>query len=199
MTKKILYVHGFSSSGSSGTVMMLRQQLYEKNVSVIAPDLPVLPAEAIDLLRHIVEFEQPDLIIGTSMGGFYTELLKGTPRILVNPSFHMARMLTFKGMGRYPFLNKREDGAKDFKVDRTMIDQFKVLEKESFKNITPEEKNMVWGLFGKDDKITASFQSVFCKNYGKEHFVVFDGEHRLNDKILNHAVLPLIQEILNVE
>ena len=199
MTKKILYVHGFSSSGSSGTVMMLRQQLYEKRVSVIAPDLPVLPAEAIELLRRIIDTEHPDLIIGTSMGGFYTELLKGTPRILVNPSFQMSRTLTFKGMGRYPFLNKREDGAKDFKVDRTMIDQFRVLEKESFKNITAEEKNMVWGVFGKDDKITTSFQSVFCKHYGKDHFVLFDGEHRLNDKILNHVVMPLILDILNVE
>ncbi|MBO5699725.1 MAG: hypothetical protein J6R79_06975 [Bacteroidaceae bacterium] len=197
MAKKILYVHGFGSSGASGTVMMLRQQLYEKGVSVVAPDLPVLPTEAIALLRNVVASEQPDLIIGTSMGGFYTELLKGTPRILVNPSFQMSRTLTFKGMGRYPFLNKREDGAKDFKVDRIMIDQFKTLEKESFKNITSEEKKMVWGLFGKDDKITAGFQSVFCKNYGKEHFVLFDGEHRLNDKILNHVVMPLIQELLD--
>jgi predicted esterase YcpF (UPF0227 family) len=194
--KKILYVHGFGSSGASGTVMMLRQQLYAKGVSVIAPDLPILPNEAIALLRSLVEQENPDLIIGTSMGGFYTELLKGKPRILVNPSFQMARLLTFKGVGRYPFLNKREDGAKDFKVDKEMILQFKELEKESFKDITSQEKELVWGLFGTKDNVTKGFQPVFCKHYGKKHFVTFDGEHRLNDKILNNVALPIIQQLL---
>ena len=196
--KKILYVHGFSSSGASGTVMMLRQQLYAHDVRVLAPDLPVLPNEAIALLRNLVATEQPDLIIGTSMGGFYTELLRGRKRILVNPSFKMARMLTFKGMGRYPFLNKREDGAKDFKVDKQMIDQFKALEKESFAKITPEERKNVHAFFGNADKMTAEFQPLFCKHYGKEQFDIFEGEHRLNDAILNSVVLPLIKELLAI-
>ncbi len=196
--KTILYVHGFSSSGASGTVMMLRQQLYAHGVRVIAPDLPVLPNDAIALLREVVATEKPDLIIGTSMGGFYTELLSGTPRILVNPSFQMARLLTFKGMGRYPFLNKREDGAKDFKVDRTMIDQFKALEKESFKHISADDKKMVWGLFGDEDKVTKGFQPTFCKHYGKQNFVVFEGEHRMSDKILNAHVMPIIHKVLEL-
>ncbi len=196
--KTILYVHGFSSSGASGTVMMLRQQLYAHGVRVIAPDLPVLPNDAIALLREVVATEKPDLIIGTSMGGFYTELLSGTPRILVNPSFQMARLLTFKGMGRYPFLNKREDGVKDFKVDRTMIDQFNALEKESFKHISADDKKMVWGLFGDEDKVTKGFQPTFCKHYGKQNFVVFEGEHRMNDKILNAHVMPIIHKVLEL-
>lgn len=196
--KTLLYIHGFGSSGSSGTVMMLRQMLYPHGVKVIAPDLPVLPAEAIALLHNLVETENPDLIIGTSMGGFYTELLRGRKRILVNPSFKMARMLTFKGMGRYPFLNKREDGAKDFKVDKQMIDQFKALEKESFAKITPEERKNVHAFFGNADKMTAEFQPLFCKHYGKEQFAIFEGEHRLNDAILNSVVLPLIKELLAI-
>ena len=196
--KTLLYIHGFGSSGSSGTVMMLRQMLYPHGVKVIAPDLPVLPAEAIALLRNLVETENPDLIIGTSMGGFYTELLRGRKRILVNPSFKMARMLTFKGMGRYPFLNTREDGAKDFKVDKQMIDQFKALEKESFAKITPEERKNVHAFFGNADKMTAEFQPLFCKHYGKEQFDIFEGEHRLNDAILNSVVLPLIKELLAI-
>ena len=196
--KTLLYIHGFGSSGSSGTVMMLRQMLYPHGVRVIAPDLPVLPADAIALLRNLVETENPDLIIGTSMGGFYTELLRGRKRILVNPSFKMARLLTFKGMGRYPFLNKREDGAKDFKVDKVMIEQFKTLEKESFAKITPEERANVYAFFGNADKVTKEFQPVFCKHYGKDHFTVFEGEHRLNDEILNKVVLPLIKELLDI-
>ena len=39
--------------------------------------------------------EKPDLIIGTSMGGMYTELLKGFDRILVNPAFEMGDTMPF--------------------------------------------------------------------------------------------------------
>lgn len=197
--KTLMYIHGFGSSGASGTVMMLRQMLYPHNVKVIAPDLPVKPFEAITLLRKLVEEENPDLIIGTSMGGFYTELLKGRKRILVNPCFKMARMLTFRGMGRYPFLNKREDGAKDFKVDKEMIEQFKALEKEAFAKITPEEREKAFAFFGDADKMTEEFQPLFCKHYGKDNFEIFEGEHRLNDAILNKVILPRIKSLLAIE
>jgi predicted esterase YcpF (UPF0227 family) len=80
---KLLYVHGFASSGSSGTVMTLRRHL--DSWRVIAPDLPVDPFDALELLRNIVEKEQPDVVVGTSMGGMYTQQLWGVPRIIVNP------------------------------------------------------------------------------------------------------------------
>lgn len=196
---KILFAHGFASSGASGTVMTLRQLLYaiDPSVTVIAPDLPVMPNEAMALLRKLVEEEQPDLILGTSMGAFYIEQLRGTRRILVNPSFSMARLLTFGGMGRQEFRNKRADGARDFKIDKEMIAQFKTLEKESFKGITPADKEMVWGFFGDKDK-KVNHQKDFLKHYSRDHFTVFDGEHYLNDKILSRVILPQILNILQI-
>jgi len=71
----ILYIHGFASSGHSGTPQMLRQMLYPQGVRVLSPDVPVMPAEAFPFLQHLVAEEKPDLIIGTSMGGFYAEQL----------------------------------------------------------------------------------------------------------------------------
>ena len=68
--KKIMYVHGFASSGASGTVGRIRLLLPQ--ATVIAPDLPVDPFAAIALLKDLCAKEQPDLIIGTSMGGMYT-------------------------------------------------------------------------------------------------------------------------------
>ena len=85
--KKIMYVHGFGSSAQSGTVTMLQTLL--PNATVIAEDLPIHPDEAMQMLRTMQQDEQPALIIGTSMGGMYTEQLTGTDRILVNPAFQM--------------------------------------------------------------------------------------------------------------
>ena len=195
--KKILYIHGFSSAGSTGTATLMRNMLYEKDVRVVSPDVPVSPLEALQFLKDYAAQEQPDLIIGPSMGGMYAEQLRGYKRILVNPSFHMARLLTFRGLGNYDFQNKRADGATRFKVDKQMIAEFKEVEKLSFKGLTPEDKKNVYGLFGRNDP-TVHTQDDYTKVYGKEHFVVFEGEHRLNDKVLKHDVLPIIMEILGL-
>lgn len=85
--KTIMYVHGFMSSAQSGTVSILKELLPEANI--IAEDLPIHPAEAIELLKKLCQEHQPDLIIGSSMGGMYTEMLKGYDRIVVNPAFQM--------------------------------------------------------------------------------------------------------------
>lgn len=195
MDKKVLYVHGFASAGSTGTATQMRNHLYPMGVSVISPDVPVQPLEAIEMLKALVSVEQPDLIVATSMGAMYTEQLKGFPRILVNPSFHMSRTLTFHGLGRREFRNKRQDGAKDFKVDKPMIQAFQQVEKSSFQNITSEEKSLVWGLFGTQDKLV-NCQSDFKKHYGVQQMRLFEGEHYLNDKVLSKVVMPLIEQLL---
>lgn len=195
MQKKILYIHGFASAGSSGTATQLRNHFYPKGVAVISPDVPLLPLEAITFLKELVLKEQPVLIVGTSMGALYAEQLRGIPRILVNPSFHMARSLTFKGFGKREFFNKRLDGAKTFVVDKQMVEGFKKLEENSFQGISDEEKSLVYGLFGTQDK-TVNCQSDYKKHYGEGHFQLFEGEHRLNGHILDKVVVPLIESIL---
>ena len=195
--KKILYIHGFASAGSTGSATQMRNHLYPKGVQVVSPDVPVSPTEAIVFLRNLVETEQPDLIVATSMGAMYAEQLKGIRRILVNPSFHMARLLTFRGLGRREFRNKRQDGATVFKVDKQMIQEFQQIEKESFKDIDAQEKQLVWGLFGTKDKLV-NCQKDFIKHYGKERMQLFEGEHFLNDKVLSKVVMPLVEAICEI-
>ncbi|MBO7136965.1 MAG: hypothetical protein J6V92_00675 [Bacteroidaceae bacterium] len=192
----MLYIHGFASAGSTGSATQMRNHLYPKGVQVISPDVPVAPLQAKQMLQELVKAEQPDLIVATSMGALYAEQLKGVKRILVNPSFHMARLLTFRGLGRHEFRNKRQDGAMEFKVDKEMIQAFQQVEKESFKDITSEEKTLVWGLFGTQDKLV-NCQADFLKHYGKTQMQLFEGEHFLNDKVLSKVVMPLVEDLVN--
>lgn len=192
---KVLYIHGFASAGSTGSATQLRNHFYPKGIQVLSPDVPVEPLCAIAFLHEYVLEHQPDLIIATSMGAMYAEQLHGIKRILVNPSFHMARLLTFRGMGRQEFRNKRQDGALDFKVDKQMIAEFKEVEKQSFRNITAEEKQLVWGLFGTKDK-NVNCQPDFRKHYGTAQMSLFDGEHYLNGVVLGKVIIPLAETIL---
>lgn len=65
--KTIIYLHGFGSSGQSGTVEHLRRILPQCHV--LAPDIPICPSEALPFLKDYCEKNHPELIIGTSMGG----------------------------------------------------------------------------------------------------------------------------------
>ncbi len=190
--RKMMYVHGFASSGSSGTVMNLRRSL--PGWRVIAPDLPVDPFEALELLRSIVEEEKPEIVVGTSMGGMYTQQLWGVPRIVVNPSFEMSRSLLFGKMGRNKYMSKRKDGATEFRIDKAVVERFKEMEKHQFDGITESEKQLVIGLFGDKDPIV-HFHPLMSQLYGEERCRWFSGEHRLNDKVVDKVLLPLIHEM----
>lgn len=196
LVKKVLYIHGFASAGSTGSATQMRNHLYPRGVQVISPDVPVAPLEAVSFLKSLAEKEQPSLIVATSMGALYAEQLKGFPRILVNPSFHMARLLMFRGLGKREFRNKRQDGAVEFRVDKAMIQAFSQVERESFKGISAEERTLVWGLFGTQDKLV-NCQADFRKHYGLEQMQFFEGEHFLNDKVLSKHVMPLVEKILD--
>jgi len=174
----------------------MRNHLYPKGVQVLSPDVPVSPLEAVAFLKTLVQEEQPDLIVATSMGAMYAEQLKGFRRILVNPSFHMARLLTFRGLGRREFRNKRQDGQTEFKVDKQMIQEFQQVEKESFQGIDVREKSLVCGLFGTQDNLV-NCQADFAKHYGKDRMQLFEGEHFLNDKVLSKVVMPLVEKTLS--
>ena len=194
---KIVYIHGFASAGSTGSATQLRNHFYPKGIQVLSPDVPVEPLRALQFLRDYIAEHQPSLIVATSMGAMYAEQLRGVPRILVNPSFHMAKLLTFRGLGRHEFRNKREDGARDFKIDKQMIAEFKEVEKHSFDGITPEEKSLVWGLFGTKDK-NVNCQPDFRKHYGTQQMSLFEGEHYLNGAVLGKVVIPLAEKILGI-
>lgn len=190
--KKILYVHGFSSSGQSGTVVKIREML--PGATVVAPDLPLHPAEAMDLLHNICDTENPDLIIGTSMGGMYAEMLYGYDRILVNPAFQMGDTMLKHGMlGKNTFLNPRQDGVQEFIVTKALVEEYKEITAKCFAGVTEEEsRDRVFGLFGDEDPVVHT-RDLFSQHY--RNAISFHGEHRMNDKILLHSVLPVVQWI----
>lgn len=185
----MMYVHGFASSGTSGTVMALRRNLPDWRV--VAPDLPVDPFDALALLRELINSENPEIIVGTSMGGMYVQQLREIRRIIVNPSFEMSRSLLFGKMGRNKYTSKRKDGATEFRVDKALVERFRQMEKTQFDGITEKDKTLVTGLFGNKDR-TVQFRPLMAKLYGEERCLWFDGEHRLNDTIVKKVLLPLI-------
>lgn len=187
--KKIMYVHGFLSSGQSGTVKMLQELM--PNVTLVAEDIPVHPEEAMAMLQDMQQREKPDLIIGTSMGGMFTEMLQGTDRILVNPAFEMGNTMSSM-TGRQEFQNPRKDGVQELMVNKGLIKEYKDITTLCFQNVTPEEQERVYGLFGDKDPVVHTFD-LFHEHY--PNAIRFHGEHRLIDKVAFHYLSPVIRWI----
>lgn len=188
---KIVYFHGFASSGATGTAQLLRQLL--PDAEIVAPDIPMDPAEALPFLKEFVSQQAPDLIIGTSMGGMYAQQMRGFRKICVNPAFNMSRMSRVLKPGVHKYLNGRKDSAREFKITKETIQHYFVMERSQFDGITPWEKENTWGLFGIHDEHPSCYD-LFKKYY--PNATRYDGGHQLNEKALRTAVLPLIHEIL---
>ena len=189
--KKLLYVHGFASSGQSGTVRRLRTVF--PNATVLAPDLPIHPEEAIGLLRRTCDEERPDIILGTSMGGMYTEQLRGFDRICTNPALCIADTMHEHGMtGTQTFQNPRQDGVQSFYVDKALVKEYRQVSERRFEGLDDDDRQRVYGLFGDRDDLVHTFD-LFHEHYPQA--ISFHGEHRMDDRSFMHSVLPVIRWI----
>ena len=189
--KTIMYVHGFGSSGQSGTVTRMRTVF--PSARVVAPDLPVHPADALALLRQLCQDEQPDLIIGTSMGGMYTEQLRGFDRICINPALQIADTMQAHGMtGTQTFQNPRQDGIQTFYVDKALVKEYRQVSEQRFEALDDDDRHRVYGLFG-DQDTTVDTYDLFHEHYPQA--IRFHGEHRMDDHSFMHAVVPVIRWI----
>lgn len=189
---KLIYFHGFGSSAQSGTIRTLRRML--SDFEVIAPDIPVDPADALPFLKQLCEDEQPDVVIGTSMGGMYAQQMFGFNRICVNPAFEMSTMSKVLKVGTFEYFNPRMDGETHFTITPDIIKHHADMESKQFDGVSDEEKTKVWGLFGSDDRLVNS-EHIFRQYY--DNVIHFNGEHRMSEEVITTVLIPLIRKITN--
>ncbi len=196
--KTIMYNHGFGSAASSGTVKLIQQTF--PNARVLAFDIPLHPEEGFAFLRDKVAEVKPDLIIGTSMGGMYTEMLYGVDRICVNPAFEMGQTMKDHGMtGNQTWQNPRQDGETDFIVTKALVKEYREMTERCFAGLEAmepaqkaEEQRRVWGLFGDEDPVVHTFD-LYRSHYPQAAH--FHGEHRMDDRSFMNGVVPVVRWI----
>ena len=84
--KKVLYLHGLESNQGGPKVDFLANEF-----CVHAPAMDYTDPYLAIKVAHIMENFQPNLIIGSSMGGYVADILAekyGVPAILFNPALH---------------------------------------------------------------------------------------------------------------
>lgn len=113
---KIIYLHGFSSSGRAEKASVLAREFANgPEISFISPDLSYEPKKAVSQiaeLPHLSNYSDDDseplVFIGSSLGGFYAQYFAsqyvGAKIILINPVVNLDGLLTnYYGRHQNPY------------------------------------------------------------------------------------------------
>ena len=192
--KKILFLHGFYASGSCVPALALKEA-FEKRATVLTPDLPLHPADAIRLIREICDSEKPDILVGNSCGAFYAQMISpiiGVPALLGNPHFKMSDFLRER-IGSHQYKSPRADGNQDFTITEELVKEFEEVEAHQFDGCHAYHQDRVWGLFGEEDTL-AHFEPLFLEHYNLSFH--FPGAHTPTAEEVRTWYVPLIEKML---
>jgi predicted esterase YcpF (UPF0227 family) len=98
----LIYIHGFNSAPSSFKARLVgeRMRALGRDSEYCVPALPHRPAEAMTLLRNLVEQHPGAALIGSSLGGYYATALveqfehSALRAVLVNPAVRPYELLS---------------------------------------------------------------------------------------------------------
>ncbi len=185
---KVLFIHGLASSGAYKMASSLRILL--KGSEVIAPDVPIEPGEALNLLEGICRDDRPRPHRLCPLGGFWAQKLRGYRKILVNPDFHISRLLRTM-TGEREYLSPRRDGALTFTVTDALCDEYARLESVEFGGLASEEVALTTGMFADRDEM------VNCKDEFEAYYPgrsrSYPGTHLPNYPEIKKYILPVIE------
>lgn len=186
---RILFIHGFASSGAYKTADTLR--ILFRPCEVLAPDVPISPDEALPLLQQTCQAFQPDLIVGLSLGGFWALQLRGFAKVCINPDLHVSRLLRTR-IGENDYLSPRKDGATSFCVTEADCEAFEALELRQFDSLDEWERNHTAGLFASEDEIVRCHDE-FALHYPQALY--YPGGHLPTFPQLKKHLVPLVEQL----
>ena len=184
---KVLFIHGLASSGAYKTASTLNTLL--RPCEVISPDFPIEPDMAMAMLRGIVEEEEPDLVVGLSLGGFLAQKLRGVRKILINPDLHPSILLSSK-MGEVEYLSPRKDGARSFFIDEAIVEGYRALEEGQFDALDAAEIALTDGMFAEADEMVRCGDEFEAHYPGHAHR--YPGTHLPTFPEIKKYLLPLV-------
>ena len=191
-TKKLIYLHGSASAGYSRTSMGILQYLPE-DWQLLMPDCPVDAEACLKMLKNLCEKEKPDLIIGSSQGGYYAQMLKGYKRICVNPVLEMSKDADVK-VGKHEFVVNRQDGVQKYVITPEIQEGYRRLETHQFEGITDFDRENCYGLFGDKDADWGYCKAIFAEHY--PHISTFPGGHKMEYEEIEKYLMPLVKKLI---
>lgn len=121
----MMYIHGFRS-GANGSKREQLQEHFEGRYRVIAPEVDADPEKSLATINEIIGLEKPEIIVGTSLGGWMTLMCDSgdAQLVAVNPSTRPKQTLSRWIDQELPYFCERLDGVQTYTLTREVIDKY---------------------------------------------------------------------------
>lgn len=121
----MMYIHGFRS-GANGSKRELLQKHFEGKFRVVAPEVDADPETSLAKINEIIAQEHPQIIVGTSLGGWMTIMCESNNAqlVVVNPCLHPKETLSqWKDMDLEYFC-PRLDGIQTLRLTDEILNKY---------------------------------------------------------------------------
>ena len=96
-------------------------------------------------------------------------------------------------VGTHEYFTPRKDGTTHFEITPEIIRHHAEMEEHQFDGITEEDRKQVWGMFADNDQ-QVNGESLYLQYFNQ--VIHFSGEHRMDDKVIEDVLVPLIRTIV---
>lgn len=192
----MMYVHGFMS-GTNGAKQRQLQKKFRGQYRVIAPELDADPDKSLKLLNKVIENEKPEIIAGTSLGGWMTLMCDSgdAELVIVNPSTD-----PYKTLGRWlnepqTYFCPRLDGNQTYILTQEVLDKY--LKYDIIEEIK-EKKQRIHALCSTKDELIGDLHIKTLKPLLSEDRlkIVDDFGHQCRDAGLDH-LFEILEKIID--
>lgn len=195
--KKVLYIYGYGSSPESSTATWLKENLPNSEVYSFEYD-QIQPNDSIPMLCTIVHDLGIDIVIGSSLGGWYAmhvASICSIPSLLINPVTDSTLKSTIKLVSNNDehIVSNLVKYSKEHPLFAT---------KEIWKGYSWDESEdgyysvLVWSdddeVIGRKKILPTEFHQNFLTK-----FIVPNGKHQLTDEEKKNFILPAYNELVN--
>jgi len=183
---KILFIYGYGGSPKSKFCKLIREALPKEEFEVVCYTYPQEDcALARNFLQVVIEREQIDLVMGTSLGGFITlSLATDLPKIVLNPCMIPSVEL--------PLLHPRQDHPDDVLPSAELISTYQPFE-EMVNSGSDNHSRRVIGLFANGDELLGTkYKLPFIEAYGEARSM--PGSHHGNSE----AIPVIVKAVLDI-
>ena len=122
----MMYLHGFMSGGANGAKQRQLQRQFKGRYRVIAPELDADPDSSLEVINRAIREEHPEIIIGTSLGGFMALECESCDAdvVIVNPCLFPKSQLAQWVDEEHSYFCKRLDGVQTYTLTQATLDKY---------------------------------------------------------------------------
>lgn len=177
----VLYVHGFGSNRNAGTFLEMKKEFPEHNL--ISDDFDLVDVSGtLNKIKSLCQLHKIDVIVGKSLGGFYTLIHEGPEKkIVINPCMK-------------PWI---EIPKLDNSIPQKLLLESEQLFHKAQENLLSNQKRNYFGIFGDHDHLF-SYKECFDKIYNEkcvslQKSFLINGDHHIDMEFLKPALIKAFE------